>query len=226
MQDYAAASNVLITKLSLKRSPIAITLLPERPPMEKLTEPVRLCEMWARAMEGETVYATEKEETCGGGAYYMGLAEMAPVQRNGTLLSKLYPLYATPMAAVRTNERSPRIPFGTALATVCCPLEKAEGDVDVVMIVCNSLAAMKLVDAAVFETGGYVSGMTGPATCSVAVAHPYLSGQVNYCMADVGAREYMKLTADELIVSIPGDRLAGVVRNLERTTGSILYDRL
>ena len=226
MHDYAALSSVLKTRLGLKRSPIAITLLPELPPMEKLTEPVRLCEMWAKAMEGETVYATEKEETCGGGAYFMGLAEMSPEQRKGTLLSRLYPLYASPMAAVRTNERSPRIPHGTALATVCCPLDKAEGDIDVVMVVCDSMAAMKLVDAAVFETGGYVPGMTGPATCSVAFAHPYLSGEVNYCMADVGAREYMKLAADELIVSIPGDKLPGVVRNLERTTGSILYDRL
>jgi len=226
MQEHATASEVLKTTLSLKRSPIAITLLPERPAEEKLTERIRLCEMWARAMDGETVYATEKEEECGGGAYYLGLAEMAPEQRNGTLLSKKYPLYGTPMAAVRTNQRSPRIPPGTCLATMCCPLEKAEGDVDVVLIVCDSLTAMKLVDAALFETGGYVSGMTGPATCSVAVAYPYLSGQINYCLADVGAREHMKLASGDLIVSIPGERLLDVVRNLKRTTGSELYGRL
>jgi uncharacterized protein (DUF169 family) len=226
MHDYAGISKTLTALLGLKRRPIAITLLPERPPEEKLTERIRFCEMWSKAMEGETVYATEKEEACGGGAYFMGLADMAPEQRNGTLLSRLYPLYATPMAAVRTNQQSPKIPQGTGLAVMCCPLEKAEVDADVVLMVCDSLTAMKLVDAALFETGGYVSGMTGPATCSVAVAYPYLSGQINYCLADVGAREYMKLARGELIVSIPGDKLVDLVINLERTTGSELYGKL
>lgn len=226
MHDYAAISSVLKKALGLKRVPIAITLLPDRPPEEKLTERIRFCEMWSKAMEGETVYATEKEEACGGGAYFMGLADMAPEQRNGTLLSRMYPLYATPMAAVRTNQQSPRIPPGTGQAVMCCPLENAEDDVNVVLIVCDSLAAMKLVDAVLFEAGGYLAGMTGPATCAVAVAYPYLSGQINYCMADVGAREYMKLAPGELIMSIPGDKLVDLVINLERTTASVLYDRL
>jgi uncharacterized protein (DUF169 family) len=191
-----------------------------------LTGRIRFCEMWSKAMEGEIVYATEKEEACGGGAYFLGLADMSPEQRNGSLLSRLYPLYATPMAAVRTNQHGPKIPQGTGLAVMCCPLDGAETDVDVAMIVSDSLTAMKLVDAALFETGGYLSSMTGPATCSVAVAHPYLSGQINYCLADVGAREYMKLAPGELIVSIPGDKLVDLVINLERTTGSELYSHL
>lgn len=226
MQDYAALSETLKTALGLKRSPIAITLLPQRPPEEKLVERFRFCEMWTRAMNGETVYATDKEEECGGGAYYLGLIEASPEMRNGTLLSKLYPLYKTPMAAVRTTQRSPRIPYKTGEAVVCSPLEKAEGDVDVVLIVCDPEQAMKLADAALFEAGGYVGGMTGPATCSVAVAYPYLAGQVNYCLADVGAREYMKLAPGELIVSVPGEKLGELVKNLKQTTGSELYSRL
>ncbi|HMK45669.1 MAG TPA: DUF169 domain-containing protein [Methanocella sp.] len=226
MQEYAAASEILKTALGLKRSPIAITLLSERPPEEKLVERIRFCEMWSRAMGGETIYATEKEEGCGGGAYYMGLAEAAPEVRSGALLSRIYPLYRTTMAAVRTNRRSPRIPCGTGVAVMCAPLEAAEGDVHVALIVCEPAGAMKLVDAACHESGGYVSGMTGPATCSVAVAYPYLSGQINYCVADVGARDYMKLAPEEMIVSIPGDRVLEAARNLKRTTGSDLYSRL
>jgi len=226
MQEYAAASEVLKTALDLKRSPIAIALLPERPPEERLVERIRFCEMWVRAMDGETVYATENEEGCGGGAYYLGLSEASPEVRNGTLLSRIYPLYRTPMTSVRTTLRSPRIPYKTGEAVVCSPLDKAGDGVNVVLIVCDPERAMKLVDAALFESGGSVGGMTGPATCSVAVAHPYLSGQINYCVADVGAREYMKLAPGEMIVSIPGDKVLEVARNLKRTTGSELYSRL
>ncbi len=167
-------------------------------------------------MDGETVFATAKEEACGGGAFYMGLAEAAPELKNGVLLSRVYPIHRTPMAAVRTTMlASPRIPYGTGVAVACAPLEKADFDVDVVMIVCTPAKAMVFADAVSYETGGYLGGMTGPATCSVAVAGPYLSGKPTFCVADSGAREYMKLGDDEMIVSLPGDMLIALVRNLE-----------
>jgi uncharacterized protein (DUF169 family) len=172
--------------------------------------------MWAKALEGETVFATGKEESCGGGAFYMGLAEASPELKNGVLLSRLYPLHRTPMAAVRTTMlASPRIPYGTGIALACAPLEKADFGVDVVLIVCTPAQAMVFADAVSYETGGYLGGMTGPATCSVAVAGPYLSGKPTFCVADSGAREYMKLGDDEMIVSLPGEMLVPVVRNLE-----------
>ncbi|HEY3273145.1 MAG TPA: DUF169 domain-containing protein [Methanocella sp.] len=216
MSDYAALSDTLTRRLGLSHPPIAISLLPELPQGMALTPPVRLCEMWAKALEGETVFATAKEESCGGGAFYLGLAEAAPELKNGVLLSRLYPVHRTPMAAVRTTMlASPRIPSGTGAAVVCAPLGRADFDVDVVLIVCTPAQAMVFADAVSYETGGFLSGMTGPATCSVAVAGPYLSGKPTFCVADSGAREYMKLGDDEMIVSLPGDMLVPIVRNLE-----------
>jgi uncharacterized protein (DUF169 family) len=216
MNDYAALSDTLTRRLGLARRPIAISLLPELPPGAPLTPPLRFCEMWAKALEGETIYATAKEESCGGGAFYMGLAEAAPGLKNGTLLSRVYPVHRTPMAAVRTTMlASPRIPYGTGTAVVCAPLENADCDVDVIMIVCTPAKAMVFADAVAYEAGGFLGGATGPATCSMAVAGPYLSGKPTFCVADSGARDYMKLGDDELIVSLPGDALIPVVRNLE-----------
>ena len=216
MTDYAALSDTLVRRLGLSRPPIAISLLPELPPGATLTPPARFCEMWAKAMGGETVYATAKEETCGGGAFYMGLAEAAPGLKTGVLLSRVYPVHRNPMAAVRTTMiASPRIPYGTGVAVACAPLGKASFDADVVLIVCTPAKAMAFADAVSYETGGYLSGMTGPATCSVAVAGPYVSGKPTFNVADTGAREYMKLGDDEMIVSLPGEMLIPVVRNLE-----------
>jgi uncharacterized protein (DUF169 family) len=216
MTDYAALSDTLMRRLGLSRLPIVISLLPELPPDVTVTAPLRFCEMWAKALEGESVFATAKEEACGGGAFYMGIAEAAPELKNGTLLSRVYPVHRTPMAAVRTTMlASPRIPYGTGIAVACAPLEQADFDIDVVMIVCTPAKAMIFADAVSYETGGFLSGMTGPATCSVAVAGPYLSGKPTFCVADSGAREYMKLGDDEMIVSLPGDLLISLVRNLE-----------
>jgi uncharacterized protein (DUF169 family) len=215
MHDNAAIAAALVRRLGLKRPPIAISLLPELPASARLTEPVSFCQMWAKAMGGETVYATAREESCGGGAYYLGLAEASPEMRTGVLLSRVLHLNRTPMAAVRTTLASPRIPYGTGTAVLCQPLENAGPDADVVMIVCNPAAAMTLSDAVIYGSGGYMEGITGPAACSVAVAHPYLSGKPTYCAADTGSREYMQLADDEMIVSIPGDRLREIARNLE-----------
>jgi uncharacterized protein (DUF169 family) len=215
MNDYAALSGVLLRRLGLARPPIAISLLPELPASVTLTEPASFCELWVRAMIGDTVYATAKEESCGGGAYYMGLADATPAMRNGTLLSRTLHIHRTPMSAVRTTLASPRIPSGTAAAVVCAPLDKADFEAAVVLIVCTPAKAMVFAAAISYETGGFLSGMTGPATCSVAVAGPYLSGKPTFCVADSGAREYMKLGDDEMIVSLPGDMLIGLVRNLE-----------
>jgi uncharacterized protein (DUF169 family) len=215
MNDYAALTGVLVRRLGLTRAPVAISLLPELPATVALTEPVSFCTMWTNAMGGEVVYATAKEESCGGGAYFMGLTEATPEMTNGVLLSRTLHLHRTPMAAVRTPQACPRIPYGTGVAMVCAPLEKADFDVDVILIVCSPAAAMKFADAVSYEAGGYLGGMTGPATCSVAVAGPYLSGRPTFCVADSGAREYMKLEDGEIIISFPGDRLISVVRNLE-----------
>ncbi|OPY28810.1 MAG: hypothetical protein A4E28_01271 [Methanocella sp. PtaU1.Bin125] len=215
MNDYAALTGALMRRLGLTHAPVAISLLPELPASARMTEPLSFCAMWTAAMGGEVVYATAKEEACGGGAYFMGLTEITPEMRNGVLLSHTLHLHRTPMAAVRTMQASPAIPYGTGAAVVCAPLEKAGFDVDVVLIVCTPAAAMKFADAVSFDTGGYLAGKTGPATCSVAVAGPYLSGQPTFCVADSGAREYMKLEDGEMIISFPGDRLVAIVRNLE-----------
>lgn len=215
MNDYAALSGVLVRRLGLTRAPVAISLLPELPESAVLTEPVSFCSMWTNAMGGEVVYATAKEEACGGGAYFMGLTEITPEMRNGVLLSHTLHLHRTPMAAVRTMQASPAIPYGTGVATVCAPLEKADFDVDVILIVCTPAAAMIFADAVSYDTGGYLAGKTGPATCSVAVAGPYLSGKPTFCVADSGAREFMKLDDGEMIISFPCDQLISVVKNLE-----------
>lgn len=216
MVDNAACSSALVKHLKLKRKPIAVTLLPELPSdIPLLKEGIRFCEMWVKAMEGDVVLATAKEETCGGGAYYLGLTDISREQANGTLLSKIIPLYKTPMAAVRTGLVSPAIAKGTGVAVLIAPLEKASHDVNVCMVVCDPAQTMKLIEAVCYETGGAVEGAGGPATCSIAVAKPYLDGKVTFNVADVGAREYMKLKDDEMIVSIPGDLLSSIVSSLE-----------
>ena len=88
MNDYAALTGVLVRRLGLTRAPVAISLLPELPATVALTEPVSFCTMWTNAMGGEVVYATAKEESCGGGAYFMGLTEATPEMTNGVLLSR------------------------------------------------------------------------------------------------------------------------------------------
>ena len=44
---------------------------------------------------------------------------------------------------------------------------------------------------------------------------PYLTGRVTYGFGDAGARKYMELGRDEVMVSIPGSDLGRIVFNLQ-----------
>jgi uncharacterized protein (DUF169 family) len=213
--DYPWMSDILRSRLGLIRPPIGISIISElQVPMPVLKSGMRFCEMWIKAMEGEVVCATVKEHTCDGGAYYLGMAPPSVEQKSGVLLSKRIKLYRSPMAAVRTNECSPKIPAGTGVATICAPLEKVGWDVDVILIICSPIAAMKLLENVTYHTGGAVTGMTGPAACSVAVAYPFISGKVNYSLGDFAARDFMRMSENEVLVSIPSDILPDIINNI------------
>jgi len=55
---------------------------------------------------------------------------------------------------------------------------------------------------------------SGP-ICSSMAAIPYLTGKVTYGLGDVGSRQHMIISSEEIMVSIPTSDLSRIVFNLE-----------
>lgn len=201
--------------LSFRGSLVAIALRNEKPDLEELDDKKRFCGMlkdpW---LDGKSLYTTADQHACDGGAYHLGLKEMPEEMKSGEFLYKKIGLFGSARSARRFFSSNIGVEAGTVKYACFSPLEKANFEPDVVVIICNAKDGMRITEAAVYETGIGVEGLMGP-ICSTIVAAPFLTGKVVFCLADAGSRQWLKINDDEMIVGIPFERLEGVIRGLE-----------
>jgi len=201
--------------LDLKSSPIAISFTNEAPDAVTLMRgKARLCEMLDKVrLNGKSFYTVSECHDCDGGAGSCGLRLPSEASRTGEFLVKMG-LFGSTRAAVRFLHSNPRIEFGTAKVVSFSPLEKATFEPDVVVLVCNAKQGMEMAEAFAYDTGKRVTGLTGPPICSAVVAAPLLSGEITYSLGDAGARHYMQMKDDDILVGIPAELLPQIVANL------------
>jgi uncharacterized protein (DUF169 family) len=216
---YDMVSQKIKEKLGLSRSPVAIKFvlreedIPEG--IEKINENIRHCEMVQRASKGEMFYATGEEQMCKGGAAAIGLMESPEKIKTGEFYQELGK-FSSLGSAKRTIEEIPKIePMMYAL--IYAPLEKANFDPDVIVVISNPAQAMKLAQAMVYTLGGRVeadfSGIQS--LCADVVAGPFLRKRPNITLGCSGTRKYAGLEPDEVIVGMNGENIGCVVNALE-----------
>jgi uncharacterized protein (DUF169 family) len=213
---YDQLSDLMKQRLGLENSPIAISFSAEPPQgLREMKGAMRLCQMLDKVrLDGESFYTTSKNHQCDGGATSCGLRERNERTKTGEFLYKELGLFGSKRAARRFINSNPRIESGTVNVISFSPLEKAEFEPDVVVLVCNAKQGMRIAEAYAFESGDRATGMTGPPICSAIVAAPFLTGQVVYSLGDHGVRMYMKIHDEDIFVGIPAELLSEVAENL------------
>lgn len=102
-------------------------------------------------------------------------------------------------------------------ALIYAPLEEAEFDPDVIVLICNPAQAMKLAQALIYTLGGRVeadfSGIQS--ICADAVAGPFTRKRPNITLGCSGSRKYADIQPDEVIVGLNGENIGCVVNALE-----------
>ncbi len=219
-EGYDTIAKKLIENLGLKRSPVAIKFIlrekdiPEGVP--KSDENMRHCEYVLKASGGDVFYATMKEQTCKGGAAALGLMEAPEKIKTGEFYYELG-RFASVASARKTMEDIPKIdPIMYALAYA--PLEKANFDPDVIVIMANPAQAMILSQAIVYTMGGRMEAdFAGiQSICADAVAGPYLRRRPNITLGCSGSRQYADVKDDEVIVGLTGENIGCLVNALEK----------
>lgn len=216
---YSLVSDKIKEHLKLSKSPVAIKFvlreedIPEG--IKKLENGARHCELVQKASLGEIFYTTAEEQTCKGGASALGLIEAPEKVKTGEMYQSLG-RFSSIGSAKRTIDEIPKIEH-MIYALIYAPLEEAEFDPDVIVIICNPAQAMKLTQALIYTLGGRVeadfSGIQS--ICADAVAGPFTRKRPNITLGCSGSRKYADIQPDEVIVGLNGENIGCVVNALE-----------
>ncbi|MBP2045893.1 DUF169 domain-containing protein [Methanobacterium aggregans] len=204
--------------LKLEREPVAIKWLSRAPRnIQREEGKSRFCQKLEKAMNGEIFYSTADEEECMGGLRYSGLKDPKEFPKNMQTGSFLVPggVFKNIPAVRRSWKRNLAMEPELFEAVEFAPLAAAEFDPDVVFIVCSAKQGMELLHANAYDAGVESRGADMGPICSSMAAVPYLTGQLTYGFGEIGARNNMNISDDEVMVSIPASELQRIVSNLK-----------
>jgi uncharacterized protein (DUF169 family) len=215
--DYAGSSELLRTSLKLKGSPVALAFAATKdeipPDIPEIDKTIKHCMMVNLARnEGRIFYATADKHECNGGAWALGLRDLSPTLKSGKFYFKLGKFASVPSSG-RTMMSIPHLPTGETYATMFAPLEKSPFIPQVILVVANPWAMLKLAQSSLFRLGGRVhaefSGIQS--VCSDAVATTYLTGKPNFSLGCDGSRKFSGIADDEMVMGFPAEMLPEIV---------------
>jgi uncharacterized protein (DUF169 family) len=215
---YGELNDRLQRVLNFRGSAVAVALSNDEPELERLNEKIRLCEMLDEAMDKGRSFCTSPEEhACDGGAYHTGLREMPADKRSGEFLHKRIGIFGSARAARRffSSNSDLGVEPGTIKYASFSPLQKADFEPDVVVLVCSAKDGMRATEASAYESGIAAKGRAGP-ICSTIVAVPYLTGDIVYTLGDSTGRRFSKIDDGEIFIGVPFERMDELINGLEK----------
>lgn len=218
--NYPDTAETLKKLLKLSGSPVAFRFATKKEEipagMEKLDKTIRHCGMVSLARkEGKTFYSTAENHECNGGAWSLGLREITETLKNGDFYFKLGK-FESSAACKRTIDRVPHLGTGETYATMYAPLEKTPFDPQVVVIVANPWAMLKLSQSALFRVGGRIGAEFAgiQSVCGDACAQTYLNGKINFSLGCDGSRKFSGIEDGEMVIGIPAEILPDLIEAL------------
>lgn len=205
--------------LGLEGSPIAYAILREPPEGIKQWEgpPIWPCGVVQKARQGESFYITAENCSCPGKAF-IGLAPPPPEFNAADYLVQAKKLYGSRGGATRhIQEVWKLVPKVGGKYAVFAPLEKANFTPDAVLFIGFPLHAMRIMFLDAYETGMHDLAPYGEPFCSGVIAQTISSGKTTLGMFCGGSRESAKIRPEECVVGVPYDRMARIVRSIEKS---------
>ncbi|HUL38884.1 MAG TPA: DUF169 domain-containing protein [Methanomassiliicoccales archaeon] len=220
--NNAEMSKVFMESLGLQTEPVAITLIKKGMPLPAgyavPDKPLRHCQAIMRARKGEMLAVPADKQACPVGASALGITPIPDKVKSGEFHYNLG-MYENLEAAAKTISVRPHLEPMTNDATALAPLSKATLDPDVVVVVGVPEQVYWIIPAAsTYSIGGRITVETASfqATCADSTIVPMNSGNVNISLGCFGCRKATDIKPEEMLVGIPRQRLAEVVRALQK----------
>ncbi len=218
--NYREKVKELNKLLGIKGSPVAVKLVKSADEIpegySKMSEKKRHCEFVQDArLTGNKGYATSEEHLCKGGAGVMGIDQLPESVATG----KMYHQLGNFETAEGAQETVAAIPKSNEnyYASLYSPLETAEYDPDVIVLVLTPKQALRVSQAYLRATGGRISSdYSGiQSLCADAVVAVAQRGIPNMTLGCSGSRKYAKIAEEEVIIGIPAKNFVEIVDALK-----------
>jgi uncharacterized protein (DUF169 family) len=207
----------LLDKFEFDVQPVGVKFLAKRPDrVERLNEPMALCEMLKRSQDGKVFFVDKENHTCDAGLYVLGQADAPEPYISGAFGAGLK-IFEEPRSASRLYQYIPRIKKGAVDYVAFSPLNKILFDPDVLIILANTSQTEILLRAMSYRTGRMWSSKCSAAIgCAWIYVYPYLTGELNYTITGLGhgMRRRKLFPEGRQLVSIPFDLLPSMLQAL------------
>jgi uncharacterized protein (DUF169 family) len=207
----------ILEKFDFARKPVGVKYLTTKPEgLEKLDKILDFCEMLVEAQEGKAFYVTKDEFTCIG-PQLLGMKEDNPVFESGRVGPELG-AFKDARANRRIYDYMPRLPKNVINYVSFAPLDKMSFEPDVLIIVAKPDQAEIFIRAKSFTTGEPWTAKGTPVVgCAWMYLYPYLTGDMNLSVTGFGfgMRARRLFPEGMILLSIPWDKLPGILENLE-----------
>lgn len=221
LPDFADIAERLTRQLRLEHRIVVMGLSETVPAnLKRYDGPkVKACQMIDTVrFEGSSFYTLQDDHyECKNAIRWLGFDESYEGHFSGEWATGDYPdngraLFRAPAFSRRMYVESPQVTVGTVKVAYYMPLEKANeaparGD-EIAIFVLNPRQAMYLARGTLYSCGGINYGLTGPGTCQSIVAGPFTTRKAMHSLGCFGARQFMKVTGNELFFGVPIEQLS------------------
>ncbi len=179
------------------------------------------CRALQDAADGAIINLTKANSACHGGTWHLGLGPKPAGEMDKVLKKFLVEgekLFCSIATFYRAMTLTAQPPLGLADYVVVSPLGKAQFKPDLVIFLCNAEQACRILTLATYETGISPKTELVGSACHMAVTYPLVSGEINVSFLDYTARKMKGYKPDELFVSVPYHRMAGIIESIPLCT--------
>jgi uncharacterized protein (DUF169 family) len=212
----------LETLLLLRTAPIAIGLMKDETdippeairPLADLGNHIALCQAFAMARrERKTVAMTKEDHWCWAPIIGYGLVKPPEYYLEG---KTAHPFMVADLESAKNLAKTePRLPVGQCSTIVVAPLVSAAFVPDVVAIYGNSSQIRTLLMAVKYHDGTRITSTFDPLdSCIHSVVASVVSNDYRIAFPDPGEYQRALATDDEVIFTLPSEKLPGLVAGL------------
>ncbi len=198
--------------------PVGVKFLLFKPEgMDRLQKNLSVCEMLKEAGTNGPFYAGVENFTCVE-PILLGMAEGDAIFESGYIGETLH-IFEEARANRRLYHYITKLERHSVNYVAFSPLDSLTWDPDVLVLPADADALEIILRAACYSTGKmWTSKGTPVIACSWLLTYPYISGEINYIPVEVshGMRAKEVWPKGTILISIPYDRLSGMVEELNK----------
>ncbi len=176
---------------------------------------VALCQGFGLARHNRQSLTMLKDDiTCPTPIIALGLGEPPELWLKGELYKDWYT--PSPQAAEKLASEMHRFPVGKYVGVTVAPINTCDFEPDLVIVFCNPLQSLTLIQASLVQEGGRFTNSMWPAgACTNAIVPTILTGRCQFTIPCAGDRKWESTSADEVIFAVPSGRLEEITSGLK-----------